>query len=68
MVMLAVGQAHGFELGPSLGPAAAREGAIIEKRELDVLQRARPGQQVERLKHEPDLRITDHRQPIPVET
>src|SRR5438445_788912 len=36
--------------------------ATVEQGQLDVLERRRPGQQVELLEHEPDLRVADSRQ------
>src|SRR5436190_1727489 len=49
---------------PLAGARAPRSGRQprVDQRELDVFQRARPGQEVERLEDEPDLAVADPRE------
>ena len=67
MMVLPVSQPNNFEFLSSLAPASARSGAAVEERELYVLERAGPGQEIEPLEHESDLSIPDACQRIPRE-
>src|SRR5437762_14216343 len=55
---------------PLAGARAPRSGRQprVDQRELDVFQRARTGQEVERLEDEPDLAVADPRELGPRET
>ncbi len=60
-VVHAVGQLHLLErAGGALAPLLGRHPGI-DQRQLDVVQRIGPGQQIERLEHEPDLLVRGSR-------
>src|SRR5205823_14731472 len=67
MMVLPVSQPNNCEFLSSLAPASARSGAAVEERELYVLERTGPGQEIEPLEHESDLSIPDACQRIPRE-
>src|SRR5262249_56429312 len=62
MMVLALCEAHGLEPCARALAALARADATVQQRQLDVLEGARARQQIEHLKHKPDLRVAHGRE------
>src|SRR5262245_12190361 len=62
VMMLAIRQPDRRQLCLGALPSIARCRPGVEERQLDVLERGRPGQEIERLKDEADLLVADVRQ------
>src|SRR5258705_12476374 len=59
MVIGAIAEAHRLEGLDRPGPARRRGQAAVHERQLHVLQRARPGEEIEALEDEADLLVAD---------
>src|SRR5262249_32363331 len=67
MVIRAVAEARRLQLGPRPWAPVTGVYAAVEERQLDVLERGRAGQKIERLEHEPDLLVADPRELVGLE-
>src|SRR5213083_2632072 len=59
LMVLTVGERHGGEARPGAGAAVAGGHTRVEQGQLDVLEGGRPGEEVELLEDEADLRVPD---------
>src|SRR5437762_532346 len=64
LMVLTVGERQGGEARPGAGAAVAGGHTRVEQGQLDVLEGGRPGEEVELLEDEADLRVPDPRERV----